>query len=125
MSRFFISILLGVSFLLLLALSVRASLVRDVFDNGSLMNDVWFQTTLFDAYLGFLTVYVWIAWKERTFLRRLVWFLLVMAFGNMAISAYLLWQLFRLPRGSDLSMILTLRNEPATVGHSNVHQGES
>ncbi|MDG2127182.1 MAG: DUF1475 family protein [Fuerstiella sp.] len=99
----------------LLVLTLRAMSVRGVFDNNALMQDVWFQVTLFDAYIGFLTVYVWIAWKEQTLLRRSAWFVLVMSFGNMAVSVYVLWQLAKLPPGSCLFEILTLRNEPGTV----------
>ncbi|MDG1895148.1 MAG: DUF1475 family protein [Fuerstiella sp.] len=93
--------------------TVRASWERGVFDNRSLMEDVWFQVTLLDAYLGFLTVYVWIAWKERTALRRSLWFVLVMSFGNMAVSLYVLLQLLNLPRGSSPSKILTIRVKSA------------
>jgi len=102
-------------FVLLLAFTVRAFSVRGIFDNRSLMEDVWFQVTLLDAYLGFLTVYVWIAWKERTLLRRFVWFVFVMSFGNMAVSLYVILQVVKLPGGTGLSEILTMRTEPVSV----------
>ena len=113
-------ILCVASFLLLLMLTVRASWERGVFDNRSLMEDVWFQVTLLDAYLGFLTVYVWIAWKERTALRRSLWFVLVMSFGNMAVSLYVLLQLLNLPRGSSPSEILTIRIKSASGAAADV-----
>ncbi|MCP4176059.1 MAG: DUF1475 domain-containing protein [Fuerstiella sp.] len=102
-------------FFLLLAFTVRAFSVRGIFDNRSLMEDVWFQVTLLDAYLGFLTVYVWIAWKERTLLRRFVWFVFVMSFGNMAVSLYVILQVVKLPGGTGLSEILTMRTEPVSI----------
>ena len=111
-------ILCVASFLLLLMFTVRASWERGLFDNRSLMEDVWFQVTLLDAYLGFLTAYVWIAWKERTALRRALWFVLVMSFGNMAVSLYVLLQLLKLPRGSSPSEILTIRIKSAQRGGS-------
>jgi len=74
------------------------------------MRDVWFQVTLLDAYLCFATIYVWIAWKEQTLLRRVVWFVLIMSFGSMAISAYVLMQLMKLPSGSGLAALLTTRS---------------
>lgn len=98
----------------LLLMTVRAMSVRGVFDNSELMQDAWFRVTLLDAYLGFLTVFIWIAWKERTLLRQSVWFVLVMTLGNMAISAYVLLQLAKLPTGSNLGEMLTMRNEPDT-----------
>jgi len=113
-------ILCVASFLLLLMFTVRASWERGVFDNRSLMEDVWFQVTLLDAYLGFLTAYVWIAWKERTALRRSLWFVLVMSFGNMAVSLYVLLQLLKLPRGSSPSEILTIRTKSASGAAADV-----
>ncbi|TWT51679.1 hypothetical protein [Allorhodopirellula solitaria] len=64
-SRRAIAFLFVAVFAVMLAFTVRAALVRSVLDNGSLLQDVWFQATLVDAYLGFLTFYIWVAWKER------------------------------------------------------------
>lgn len=58
--------------------------------------DPWFLTTLLDAYLGFLIFYVWVAYKERTALSRILWFLSIMALGNMAAAFYVLLQLRKL-----------------------------
>lgn len=91
---------------LLLFATIRAIGVRSILDNGPLMDDVWFQVTLLDAYLGIATCYVWIAWKERGLLRRLVWFGLLLVFGNMAVSMYVILQLVRLPPDADVSDVL-------------------
>ena len=99
--------LFTVMFLVLLAFTVRATSVRGVFDNASLMSDAWFQVTLLDAYLGFLTIYIWVAWSEKTFLRRLIWFLLIMCFGNMAISAYVVLRILQLPQGAGFRELMT------------------
>jgi len=107
--RLLLGLLFAVIFLVLLACTIRASSVRSVFNNGHLMSDVWFQATLLDAYFGFLTFYVWVAWKERTLLRRLIWFVLIMALGNLAMSAYVILQLVRLPPGSRPQEILIQR----------------
>ena len=71
------------------------------------------QATLADAYFGFLTVYVWIAYRERGWGRRVLWFVLLMALGNIAIAGYLLWALFRLPRGASLERLML---RPASAG---------
>jgi len=70
---------------------------------------VWFQATLLDAYFGFLTFYVRVARKERTLLRPLIWFVLIMALGNLAMSACVILQLIRLPPASRPPEILTQR----------------
>lgn len=93
----------------LLVISVRASVERSVFDNATLMKDVWFQVTLLDAYLGFLIFYVWVAWKERAVWSRIVWFALIMAFGNMATAIYVIVQIVRHPADRPVSEILLQR----------------
>lgn len=91
----------------MLAVTVAASLERGVFDAAAdLWHDAWFRATLADAYFGFLTVYVWIAYREPGWPRRILWFVLLMALGNLAIAGYLLWALFRLPADAPLDRLL-------------------
>jgi hypothetical protein len=75
---------------------------------SELWKDAWFRLTLADAYFGFLIVYLWVAYKERKPWAKVVWFILLMALGNMAVSAYILIQLFRIKRG-NLAESLLLR----------------
>lgn len=56
----------------------------------------WAMATLYDAYFGFVTFYAWVFYKERSVLARTVWLLLIMGLGNIAMSFYVLIQLFRL-----------------------------
>lgn len=91
----------------MLAVTTVASLDRSVFEAGAdLWSDPWFKATLADAYFGFLAVYVWIAYKERTWPRKIVWFVLLMLLGNIAIAVYLLIQLFRLPSDATMEDLL-------------------
>ncbi len=71
----------------LLAVTTYASLDRSVFDVGpQLTSDPWFHATLADAYFGFLTFYVWVAYQESGLWRKLPWFVLIMTLGNIAMS---------------------------------------
>ena len=56
----------------------------------------WAVATLFDAYFGFVTFYVWVAYKERRVAAKAIWFLLIMGLGIIAMSTYVLIQLFKL-----------------------------
>jgi hypothetical protein len=67
----------------------------------------WTTATLLDAYCGFITFYVWVVYKESGWWTRLFWFLAIMALGNMAMSSYVLLQLFRLRPDQPVSAILT------------------
>lgn len=90
----------------MLAVTTWASLDRSVLEAGNLLRDPWGVATLMDAYLGFLTFYAWVAYKERTLARRVAWFVLVMGLGNIAMSVYVLIQLFRLPPGATFETLL-------------------
>jgi hypothetical protein len=70
----------------------------------------WTIATLLDAYFGFLTFYVWVFYKETQWSRRILWFIAIMLLGNMAMSSYLLLQLFQLRPGQPAADILLARN---------------
>lgn len=70
----------------------------------------WTIATLLDAYFGFLTFYVWVFYKEARWAMRIVWFIGIMALGNMAMSAYVLLQLLRLRPEQPASDMLVARN---------------
>jgi Protein of unknown function (DUF1475) len=90
-----------------------ASMHQSMFAWGGLTTGpdrYWTIATVMDAYFGFLTFYVWVLYKETRALPRVLWFLGVMAFGNMAMSLYVLIQLARLrPEGSVVEL-LSARN---------------
>ena len=69
----------------------------------------WAMATLYDAYCGFITFFVWVAYKETSWFPRVVWFVLIMALGNIAMSAYVLIQLFRLRPQEGVDCLLKRR----------------
>lgn len=88
--------------LAMLALTTVASLDRGVFDaTVGLWPDLWFRATLADAYFGFFTVWLWVAWRERTWAARLIWLVLFFALGNLAIASYVLLALRGSGNGVD------------------------
>lgn len=93
-------------------ITVVASLDRSVMEAGrGLWPDPWFRATLMDAYFGFLTFFGWVAYKERTWTARCIWFVAIMCLGNFAMSGYLLWQLSKLQQFSWEALLL--RQKPA------------
>ena len=86
----------------MLWVTVTASLDRSVLKAAvDIWNDPWGKATLFDAYFAFLTVYLWIAWRERGWGIRALWLVLILTLGNFAIAAYFLLALYKIgPDGS-------------------------
>ena len=84
-----------------------ASLERSVFVAGAeLWTDPWFKATLADAYFGFITFFVWVAYKERSNFARVVWFVLIMTLGNIAMSIYMLIKLSKMKSGDSIETLL-------------------
>ena len=66
----------------------------------------WFIATLFDCYFGFLTFYLWVAYRETSWLARTLWLVAILALGNIAMSAYMLSALWRLPGNASVERLL-------------------
>ena len=99
--------------IVLLAGTIYASLEKNVLHAYvDLGRDRWGLATLFDAYFGFIAFFLWVAYKEPTALKRVLWFVGLMALGNFAISGYSLWQLAKWDPKTGAAGLL-LRAEPA------------
>ena len=84
-----------------------ASLYENVLIGGQkVLAEPWGVATMFDTYFAFLTFYFWVFYKESSHFSKLIWLILILLLGNMAISAYLLWQLYRLPPRAPVAHIL-------------------
>jgi len=94
-----LKLLFGFIFVFMVAMTVRTSLHVSLWSAmPAFAASPWSMATLYDAYFGFLTFFCWLAWRERSLALKVVWFLLVMTLGNIAMSAYVLWQLFGLKK---------------------------
>jgi Protein of unknown function (DUF1475) len=69
----------------------------------------WAIATLFDAYCGFITFFVWVAYRERGAGIKIIWLILILFLGNIAMSLYVLLQLFRMKANEPLSSLLAPR----------------
>lgn len=87
--------------------------------------DPWFIATLLDAYLGFLTFYGWVHYKERRPATRLFWFASIMLGGNAAMSTYTLLQLMKLPEDASFSdLLLRSDDEESDTEKSDAEEGD-
>ena len=69
----------------------------------------WMIATLFDAYWGFLTFYIWIVYKEPSWVARIGWLIGVLLLGNIAMAVYALIQLFKVPTSASIEEVLLRR----------------
>lgn len=108
-----LSVLFSVILIAMIAVTSWATLRQPVWEWGGLTqapDNGWTIATLFDAYFGFVTFYVWVAYKERRWLPRIGWLIAILLLGNMAMATYVLLQLRRLPAGEPMATLLTARH---------------
>jgi len=109
----FLIILFLFIFLIMVVMTARTQMQVKLWDfprwQPQYAANPWAMATLWDAYFGFTTFFVWVCYKERTMGMRILWFLLIMGLGNIAMSFYVLIQLFRLKPGEPVSDVITRR----------------
>ncbi len=112
--KFVLKLLFAAILLYMVGMTVLVSLHKSILasvDEFSWAHSPWAVATLFDAYFGFITFYAWVFYKERGVAARITWFIAIMCLGNIAMSGYVLLQLFRLRPEQPASAILL--REPA------------
>jgi hypothetical protein len=112
--KLFLKLLFAGILIYMVSMTTWVSLHKSILASGkefSWTTSPWAVATLFDAYFGFTTFYVWVAYKERSWAAKAIWFLLVMALGNIAMSGYVLIQLFKL-RPEQPALTILQRSNP-------------
>jgi len=109
--KLFLKLLFGGIFVWMTVMTIRTCLATSLWDAwpGFAANP-WAVATLWDAYFGFLTFYLWVVYKERRLWKCGLWFLLIMGLGNIAMSFYVLMQLMRLRQDEPVETVLWSRS---------------
>ena len=95
----------------MLYVTVSASLHQDIVSaTRGLWPDPWFRATLADAYCGFLFFWLWVAWREQSAVKGALWFVLIMALGNIAMAGYILLQLRHVQSAGGVEALLLRRS---------------
>ena len=106
----FLRILFCVVIASMLAVTGWASLHTPLFAiPRAVLGHPWFIATLFDAYFGFLTFFCWVAYKERSWVARILWLVAILLLGNIAMASYVLIHLWRLPSNASIRDLLLRR----------------
>lgn len=104
----FLKFSFGFIFVFMVTMTIRTSLRVGLIEAmPSYAANPWAIATLYDAYAGFLTFFVWVAYKENALWKKVVWLILILSLGNIAMSFYVLIQLNRLQKDEPAWSILT------------------
>lgn len=112
-ARLALKLLFGGILVAMLVVTSTASLKQPLWEWTGLVAEPdrwWTYATLADAYFGFLTFYAWVFYKETAAVARAGWFVAIMLLGNIAMSVYVLLQLYHLRADQPAASILLRRN---------------
>ncbi|MBP1728716.1 MAG: hypothetical protein H6Q56_1089 [Deltaproteobacteria bacterium] len=97
----------------MLYVTISASLHQDIFSaTRQLWPNPWFRATLADAYCGFLFFWLWVAWREQSVAKSILWFVLIMTLGNISMAGYLLVQLRHIRSEENLDRLFSRKVSP-------------
>jgi hypothetical protein len=106
--KVFLQFLFGFIFAVMVVVAVRTSMPVSLWSAwSSFAASPWSMATLYDAYFAFITFFCWLAWRERSLGSKISWLVLILVLGNIAMSLYVLIQLFRLRREESASALFT------------------
>jgi len=99
-------------FLAMIAVTTWASLYENVFAGGvKIIREPWGIATLFDTYFAFLSFYFWVCFKQNRLISKIIWFILIMLFGNIAMSVYVILSVYRIKDQFSVSRLLVEKNQ--------------
>jgi hypothetical protein len=95
--KMLLTLVFAAIFVWMTVLAIRTSLAISIWDAwDSFAVNPWAVATLYDAYFAFFAFWLWVAWRERSIGARIIWLVLIFFLGNIAMSFYVLLQIFAL-----------------------------
>ena len=102
LTTFFLLVILS-----MLVVTSWASAYESVFLGAKkILAEPWGLATFADTYFAFLTFYIWVFYKQVSTVSKIIWLILILVLGNIAMAAYALWQIYKLPAGVPVHEIL-------------------
>lgn len=99
----FLKIFLTLLWLWMVYVVISTSLESSLFEQWNFLGSIpWMRATLWDFYANILIIYLWVIWRERSFVIRSVWAILFFTLGSIASIGYVLLELFSLRPGTRL-----------------------
>jgi len=103
----FLKIFLSGIWLFMIYIVVSTSLESSLFKEWDYLGSIpWMRATLWDFYANILVIYLWLWWREKSVVIKIIWAVLFFGLGSIGSIGYVLIQLFGLKEGEGLDRIL-------------------
>jgi hypothetical protein len=66
----------------------------------------WMRATLWDFYANIFIITLWMFYKEKSIVLKIVWVILFVCLGSIATCAYILIKLFKLNEGEGVNELV-------------------
>jgi hypothetical protein len=86
---------------------ISTSLESSLFKEWDFLGSIpWMRATLWDFYANIFIITLWMFYKEKSMLLKIVWVILFVCLGAIATSAYVLIKLFKLKDGEGVKELI-------------------
>lgn len=90
---------------------IVTSLQSNLFTQWHFLGSIpWMRATLWDFYTNVAVIYLWLCYKEKNTMPKIVWLILLVTLGSIATCSYVLIQLFKLKPGDGLNQFFVKQN---------------
>ncbi len=106
-----LKILFSVLLLWICYVVISTSIKSNLFKEWDFLGTIpWMRATLWDFYTNVIVIYLWLCYKERGIVSKIIWLVMLVALGSIATCSYILIQLFRLKPNEGLKELFTKQN---------------
>jgi hypothetical protein len=106
----FLKIFLSLVWIFMVYMVVSTSLESSLFEQWDFLGSIpWMRATLWDFYANVLVIYLYVLYREKSIVVKLIWLVLFFCLGSIGTIAYVLIQLFGLKDGQGIEAILKPR----------------
>jgi hypothetical protein len=82
---------------------ISTSIESNLFKEWDFLASIpWLKATLIDFYINTVVIFVWMAFREKSWLARILWLLGFVLLGSIVTTAYVLVQLFKLDKNEPV-----------------------
>jgi hypothetical protein len=90
---------------------ISTSIQSNLFTEWNFLGSIpWMRATLWDFYANVAVIFVWVCYKGKSWLWKILWLIFLVCLGSIASCAYVLIQLFRLQPGEGLKEFFSKQN---------------
>lgn len=101
-----LKILFSIVFVWMCYVVISTSLEHNLFEEWDSLSTAWMHATLWDFYANILIITLWMFYKEKSVLLKIVWLVLFVCLGSIGTCGYILIKLFKLKPGEGVKELL-------------------